>query len=290
MDHIIPRIDINPINDKIDYIGNDFAIFDDVNSIPLNNYPSRVNGTVIAFCLNGNFNIEVNLKNYFLEENSFIITFPDQILQRMALSEDFVGHFMVISTNFMEEIFQTSRDFLPFLFAIKKDQKVTLNTQESEDINRYFEMIRGKVKNSKEGFKREITRGLIFALFYDIFNLIDQHSEKNEISNKTRKDSIYEKFMLEVLKNYKKERSVSFYADKLCLTAKHLSSVVKEVSGKTAGEWIDNFVILEARALLKSSDMSIQQIAEYLNFANQSFFGKYFKHYIGMSPKTYRKS
>ena len=96
--------------------------------------------------------------------------------------------------------------------------------------------------------------------------------------------------MVEVSNNYKQNRSVSFYADRLCLTAKHLSSVVKEVSGKTAGEWIDNFVILEARALLKSSDMSIQQIAEHLNFANQSFFGKYFKHFIGMSPKAYRRS
>ena len=72
--------------------------------------------------------------------------------------------------------------------------------------------------------------------------------------------------------------------------SKHLSGVVKEVSGKTAGEWIDNFVILEARALLKSSEMSVQEIAEYLHFANQSFFGQYFKHYVGMSPKEYRRS
>ena len=97
-------------------------------------------------------------------------------------------------------------------------------------------------------------------------------------------------FMREVSANYKIDRSVTFYANKLCLTPKHLSGVVKEVSGKTAGEWIDNFVILEARALLKSSEMSVQEIAEYLHFANQSFFGKYFKHYVGMSPKEYRRS
>ena len=96
--------------------------------------------------------------------------------------------------------------------------------------------------------------------------------------------------MTEVADNYKKERSVSFYANKLCLTPKHLSGVVKEVSGKTAGEWIDRLVILEARAMLKTTEMSIQQIAEHLNFANQSFFGKYFKHYVGISPKEYRRS
>ena len=87
----------------------------------------------------------------------------------------------------------------------------------------------------------------------------------------------------------KKSESVSYYADKMFLTAKHLSTVVKEISGKTAGEWIDSLVVLEAKALLKSSEMSIQEIADELHFANQSFFGKYFKHHTGMSPKEYRR-
>ena len=87
----------------------------------------------------------------------------------------------------------------------------------------------------------------------------------------------------------KQERSVNYYAKELFLTPKHLSSVVKEVSGKTAGEWIDNFVLFEAKSLLRSSQKNIQEIADELNFANQSFFGKYFKHYTGMSPKEYRR-
>ena len=91
------------------------------------------------------------------------------------------------------------------------------------------------------------------------------------------------------LENYKQERSVAFYADKLCVTAKYLSLISKEVSGQPAGNWIDEYVILEAKTLLKSSQMSIQEIADSLNFANQSFFGKYFKHHTGISPKEYRK-
>ena len=83
---------------------------------------------------------------------------------------------------------------------------------------------------------------------------------------------------------------MKFCAEQLGWTPKHLSGVVKEVSGKTVGEWIDEFVILEAKALLNSSSMNIQEIADRLSFANQSFFGKYFKHYTGMSPKEYRKN
>ena len=154
----------------------------------------------------------------------------------------------------------------------------------------YHSFLWKKVKMRDNAFRKEIAKGIIAAMFYDIYNFCRKHMPANEIRPKSRKEELFEKFMREVSANYKIDRSVTFYANKLCLTPKHLSGVVKEVSGKTAGEWIDNFVILEARALLKSSEMSVQEIAEYLHFANQSFFGKYFKHYVGMSPKEYRRS
>lgn len=81
---------------------------------------------------------------------------------------------------------------------------------------------------------------------------------------------------------------MGFYADQLHITPKYLSSVIKEVSGRSAVEWIDRYVILEAKALLRYSGLSIQEIAYELNFSTQSFFGKYFKHHTGMSPSEYK--
>ena len=89
--------------------------------------------------------------------------------------------------------------------------------------------------------------------------------------------------------HYRQERLIGFYANKLCITPKYLSKLVKEHTGRSAGEWIENHVILDARAMLHSSDMTIQQIATALNFPNQSFFGKYFKRATGISPKHYRQ-
>ena len=134
-------------------------------------------------------------------------------------------------------------------------------------------------------FRKEITQGLLLALFYEIYNIYQGHVVQERIP-KSRKEDLFERFIRAVSESYKEERSVSYYADKMFLTAKHLSTVVKEISGKTAGEWIDSLVVLEAKALLKSSEMSIQEIADELHFANQSFFGKYFKHHTGMSPKA----
>ena len=103
-----------------------------------------------------------------------------------------------------------------------------------------------------------------------------------------RQDDIYAAFLDAVGNNYKKERELGFYANQLCITAKHLSYVVKEVSGRTALDIIEDYVITEVKALLLSTNMTIQQISDYLNFPSQSVFGKYFKRLTGMSPKAYR--
>ncbi|MBM6670761.1 AraC family transcriptional regulator [Phocaeicola coprophilus] len=81
-----------------------------------------------------------------------------------------------------------------------------------------------------------------------------------------------------------------FYYEKLCLTPKYLTTVIKKESGVSAADWIERYVILQAQALLKSTDLTIQQISDKLNFSSQVFFGKYFKRLVGMSPKEYRKT
>ena len=91
-------------------------------------------------------------------------------------------------------------------------------------------------------------------------------------------------------KNYRTERRVSWYAQQLCITSKYLSETVRTVSRRTPSDWIDSYVTRELRVMLRNSTMSIKQIADELNFANQSFMGKYFKEHVGMSPSQFRKS
>ena len=149
-----------------------------------------------------------------------------------------------------------------------------------------------RLKNKDDRYRREVVMGLMQGFFFELCNIFNNYAPDASavVKSKSRKEYIFERFYESLVQSYQSERSVKFYADQLCLTPKHLSGVVKEVSGKTVGEWIDELVILEAKALLSSSSMNIQEIADRLNFANQSFFGKYFKHYTGMSPKEYRKS
>ena len=112
------------------------------------------------------------------------------------------------------------------------------------------------------------------------------HSEAN--NPKTHNEQLVESFLALVKQYFYKERMLKFYADKLCLTSKHIAKVIKDTTGKAANEWIDDHVILEAKALLKSTDMTIQQVSDILCFDNPSFFTKYFKRHMGMTPKEYR--
>ena len=110
----------------------------------------------------------------------------------------------------------------------------------------------------------------------------------NKDNRKTKKRKLFDDFYSHLIANHKESREVGFYAKKLCITPKYLSSSVKETTGKSAFEWINNYVILEAKSMLKVSEKTIQEISVDLNFPNQSFLGKYFKQQVGMTPGKYR--
>lgn len=272
----------------IDFIGNDFAIFDDIKDMSLSSYPTRLNAACLTVCLKGWCKLELNLQQCEMREGMLGIILPDQIVLQGERSDDFAGLFIAVSKDFMDMVIPTMQQLFPMFFMIKERPFVHITPEESQSFQEYHSFLWSKVKLKDNPFRKEIAQGLLLALFYEIYNIYQGHAVQERIP-KSRKEDLFERFIRAVSESYKEERSVSYYADKMFLTAKHLSTVVKEISGKTAGEWIDSLVVLEAKALLKSSELSIQEIADELHFANQSFFGKYFKHHTGMSPKEYRR-
>ncbi|MCD7901620.1 MAG: helix-turn-helix domain-containing protein [Bacteroides sp.] len=272
---------------KFDCIENDFIIFNDLRSMPLYKTPTRMDTSIIAICTNGYNRITVNMQEYYISAGTLLIAFPDQILQCLEISDDFQGIFIAISRKISDEIYPKLKIVLPLFFYTKEYPCVNLSSDEMSSLMEYYDMFWNKVKR-EDTYKKDVIQGLLISMYYEIYDIY-RHRVPRRSEKKNRKEILFDQFMRMLSENYKKERSVNYYARELFLTPKHLSSVVKEVSGKTAGEWIDNFVIFEAKSLLKSSQKNIQEISDELNFANQSFFGKYFKHYTGMSPKEYRK-
>ena len=226
----ISQIDIATANklEEVDYIENDFVIFDEKSTLPVAHYPSRVNAVVIAVCLKGSFRVRVNLQEYELTSNTLLLTFPEQILQNVERSSDFSGLFIVISPTFVDRSLKTLKELLPFMFYAKDNPCLPLTLKEVEIIKEYHSLLWSKVKMTDNQYRSEITKGILFALFYEIYNIISHQMPIQSSPAKSRKEELFKLFMEEVAENYKMERSVSFYANKLCLTPKHLSGRSEE--------------------------------------------------------------
>jgi AraC-like DNA-binding protein len=150
----------------------------------------------------------------------------------------------------------------------------------------YYKTIKKIVELNHSPFLLETLQHLTLAFIY-ASNFHDKLLSENMVSSPQQ--ILANRFMELVRENFKHERQMSFYAGKFSLTPKYLSLKIREITGKSAADWIDDFVMFEAKALLKSTDMTILQISDELNFTSQSFFGKYFKRCTGMSPKEYRE-
>ena len=146
--------------------------------------------------------------------------------------------------------------------------------------------VRNCLKDRNNPYRLQVVQHIIMALFYSSEKMREVEETEGPRSNA---DVLSKEFLKQVKEHFRRERQLKFYADKLCITPRYLSRVVKESTGSSAAEWIERCVVLEARALLKSTNMTIQQISDELNFPSQTFFGKYFKRRVGMSPKEYRR-
>lgn len=288
-DNPVKKIDIETVKQvtEAETITKDFAIFSDIANVPVFEYPTRLDCVMFAICISGTLQLGINLERYTLKSGQLGVMRPEQIMQIFSISDDFNGRFIVLSRKFLEEAQIDFKNALSIFLYFKDNPITDLTPQEIEIMLEYHALLYRKAKLDDPEYRKKITQHLMHALFYEV-NLFFTRHHGIEKPVKSRKEELFERFMREVAEHYRQQRSVAFYAERLCLTPKYLSAAVKEASGKLAGQWIDECVILEAKTLLKSSGRSIQQIAEDLNFANQSFFGKYFKQHTGMSPSQYK--
>ena len=157
-----------------------------------------------------------------------------------------------------------------------------------EFIRAAFRRMKEKAGETGHHFRTQLVQSLLLTMVYEVSDAI-YLAQAEEGAGNTRADQIFTQFLLLVEKHFRSERRVGWYSEHLCISPKYLSETVKGVSKRTPNEWIDSYVVMEIRMLLSSTSKSIKEIAQQLNFSNQSFLGKYFKEHTGMSPSEYRK-
>ena len=275
-------------HDKSDFIANDIILSEKMSMLALNAHPRRMTFILVALCTEGNAQFTIDTQRHDVKKNDIIVISDRHVIDEYVASDDVNGLAMMMSVNFFYEVVKDVRDVsLLFLFS-RNHPVVSLNEEEVQTFKQYFYFLKKKVADNSNQFKRDLVRTLVLAMFYDLSNVI-YRVQQVENKRQTRADDIFTRFIKLVEENYKRERRVGWYAEQLSITPKYLSETVKSVSKNTPNEWIDKYVTLEARVLLKTSTLSIKEISDELNFPNQSFLGKFFKEHVGMSPSAYRR-
>jgi len=263
--------------------------------------PCRFNGYMAIFCMEGDLNVEINMKNYRISRNSVIINVPGNIC-RVSSGDDEQTlknlHFLIIAVS--GDFLSGSRmDFVRLFnesLSVLKNPCFVMEDDEMNVFSHYYSLIQELIEKNPQSLTQVLRYLISSALYYagsiwksrlDNASMIKGSSETEE--NTTRAKLVFESFLKLVAEYHDRERGMAFYADKLCLTPKYLSKLVKNVSGKSGPEWIDSFVVMEAKNMLKYSEMSIKEIVYRLNFPNSSVFYKFFKAHTGQTPSEYRR-
>ena len=248
--------------------------------------PHKFDFFLIAYHKAGSAILEIDMEKYDLSEPANIIRLlPGQIVAFNNTSPDFDVDVVIMSKSFVDNLLVFVNGGVPFSFDKRYNAVVRIAGREKM-ASMFIKVIRHILdENAENPYKSKIVQHVLMAIFYSSENISRTEVEKP----RTNADILSKEFLALVKEHFREERQLKFYADKMCITPRYLSRVVKECTQFSAADWIERFVVLEARALLKSTNMTVQQISDELNFPSQTFFGKYFKRRVGLSPKEYRR-
>ena len=254
-------------------------------------FPCRVDAYLILIGMHGSVTVSCNLNRYELKKNTIFVKTPNDIVQ-VGDTDDFRCVAVAFDENFIRKLQIDFRNMVSLFLSIQKSPCIEITEDQLCDLQRIVAAAIGEIRNPDSGpYSDEVIRCLIRCGLYKMCNIVSNYVEclpAAPQSAKSRNEAYFQSFMEVLGQHYKTQRTVGFYASQLCITPKYLTTLIKRVSGKSAAQWIDEYVVLEAKNLLRYSNLSVQEIAYHLNFSNQSFFGKYFKHQTGMSPSAYK--
>ncbi|MDY3070465.1 MAG: helix-turn-helix domain-containing protein [Parabacteroides sp.] len=293
----IPQIEIDVLNAEIfsrDSFLNDLIVADIDGKILVervnNTDVFRLNALVVLLVFDGTLEIDIDYTGYTLGANTFLTIMPTHILKFRKASESLSGRALIISRPFMEQTFPSKRSSNIHYMKIRKNPSVQLQPKDLLFLDKCMQRIREKIHCRTHFLQRDLLQNNLSEFFIEVANIMICRGEFLSHATLSRKEELLDKFLQLLFENCKKEHGVKFYADKLFITPQYLSLVLKEMTGKSANKWIDESLVVEAKILLKTPDITVQRVADLLNFSDQSTFGKFFKKHVGLSPMEFRKS
>lgn len=281
--------DLRPYANSLSRDNKDFLVIDNLKASDIEHRALHTSFFTIAYCIKGHASFYLNGQKVEMNPGDLFVAFGFQIIDRLSSSEDFQLIALVQSRQFVQDTLMSMLHLWPYLLYLIENPILSLNQRERRWIRlNYLEFLQRMREAERHAFYTEVIQSLLQTLYLDICNFLELRSPRASRNN-SRIYNVFYQFMKVLSKNYTREREVAWYAEQLELTPKYLSEVVKQVSGRPVSQWISTLVVMEIKSLLRSTNLNIKDIAERLNFPNQSFMGKYFKNIVGCSPLDFRK-
>lgn len=265
--------------------GHDVAVFDRL--LNLSHFPVQADAYVSIFCLTGKAQFVLEGKEYTLEPNDLFLCRPNLLIEHARQSDDLSIRGLLLSPQFLESIFTLGGHWWDAHRVLVDNPVMHLDQDEADTFLMNFYTLSKKLSSPKRPHYTEMLQLLVQSMAYEFCDIIQSKVDVTCFGF-TSSECIFYKFMKLVEECTPQHREIGFYADKLSITPKYLSSICKQHSGRTALSVISQYTVSWLKRELRTTDKSVKQIANEASFNNLSFFGKYLKREIGLSPREYR--
>lgn len=244
---------------------------------------------VVIICTAGKANCNIEGKNYEITPNDLVISNPNVFVSNAMVSFDFRCQGVVLSPSYFESILLVGGNCWDIAVAIKQKPVLHLNEEDADSAIFDFNVLKRKMLHTDQLHYAETLKLLLQIMIYNFYDTLVPYLQVPDLDYSfSSGENIFKRFMQLLNAEAPIKREVSYYAECLCITPKYLSSICKKQSGKTATEIINGMTINYIKNMLQSSDMTVKQIANATGFDNLSFFGKFVKRELGMSPRAVR--
>lgn len=245
-------------------------------------------GFTLGLCLTGTCALKINGREYSLREGGLLLLPPNQLMELIRRSDDFDRRTIMVSLDLILD-FPSPMD-IDILNIMRHSPILQLSKEKMKRILEYYEFLEKKYADIENPYREDIAKAILYALILDVCGIYKTDRREKFDESKQRREQLSDDFFLLLARYYKKERNVTFYAQKMNRTSKYLSGEIKRITGRSILEWINETIMVEIKLQLKTTDRTISQISEDLNFSSPSVFVQFFKQHSGITPLKYRQS
>ena len=275
------------MNNKITVNDNDLFKAYEVDFFSENELFKKSKNGFICYCQRGEIEMLVNLNPVTVGSDSQLILLPNSIVKTKRVSNNILLNIIEINESLFRDV---SAHISPLFFRMLRTIPcIKLSPESKKAVNSFMLLAKGIYIDTDNLYRQQIIRSALNAYMLYTYDRYQRFYYTDDMNIESTRSKIFDSFVDLLHHNCNTQREVTFYADKLCISTKYLTDICHKVAGVSAKKIIDNFAILQIKILLHNPQLTMQDIAHKMDFPDQSYLGRYFKRFEGISPSSFRK-